>query len=148
MNTQKRPAAQARRSIPTPEAFERLARTYFADCEAAGRPVLFTGLLLALGLSGKKEFFEYAGDEAFAAVARRAILRVEQEYEAMLHGGGSVSGAIFGLKNMGWQDKPETDPSGPPGGPGANEPEGALPDAATGLTPAIAGAIAGLRRKS
>lgn len=89
----------------TPEEFERRTEDYFARCEAEGRPVLFTGLVMALGLSDKQAFARYAAREDFAAVAGRARLRIEERYEQILQASGA-SGAVFALKNFDWTDKP------------------------------------------
>lgn len=98
----------------SPAEFDRLADAYFAGCKEAGEPVLLTGLALALGFSDTQALYDYRGYEEFAHPVRRALTRVEMEYEKHLRSGGGT-GAVFALKNFGWKDKQETDLNG--GGP-------------------------------
>lgn len=98
----------------SPEDFDRLAEAYFAYCKEAGEPVLLTGLALALGFCDTQALYEYRRYEEFAQPVRRALTRVEMEYERHLRTGGGT-GAVFALKNFGWKDKQEMDQGG--GGP-------------------------------
>lgn len=96
----------------TAEDFARQAGAYFAACEDEGRPVLLTGLALALGLADRQSLFACARDAGLAAQATRALLRVEREYELALLS-GKATGPVFALKNFGWTDKPAPERTGP-----------------------------------
>lgn len=99
------------RLIKTPADFDALADAYFAECKANERPVLVTGLALALGLSSRQALDVYADRPEFCDCVRRAKLRVEAAYEERLHG-TTPTGAIFALKNMQWSDRQELAVSG------------------------------------
>ena len=63
-----------------------------------------TGMMLHIGLSSKQSYYNYMKRESFKQAAERAKLAIESAYEAMLYEKGSA-GAIFALKNFGWEDK-------------------------------------------
>ena len=67
-------------------------------------PATFTGLALSLGFNSLQEFEVYEGNGEFAPILKRGRLRIESVYEKKLHQ-QSPTGAIFALKNMGWNDK-------------------------------------------
>lgn len=73
-------------------------------------PATIAGLALYLGFNSREEFEAYESRGKFAAIIKRACLRVEAAYEKKLHQQSS-SGAIFALKNLGWNEKPDTRPS-------------------------------------
>jgi len=70
------------------------------------RPATMTGLALALGFCSRQSLYDYEGRDVFSYTIKIARLRVENSYEENLFG-KSATGAIFGLKNMGWSDKQE-----------------------------------------
>ncbi len=69
-------------------------------------PPTMAGLALHLGFNSRDEFDKLEKGGKYAAVLKRARLRVEVAYEKKLHQQSS-SGALFALKSMGWNDKPE-----------------------------------------
>jgi hypothetical protein len=68
------------------------------------QPATFTGLALFLGFNSLLEFEDYEDNGEFASTLRRGRLCIEAVYEKKLHQ-QSPTGAIFALKNMGWNDK-------------------------------------------
>jgi len=70
-----------------------------------------TGIAYYLGFESRQSFYDYEKREAFSYTIKRARLFIEVEYEEQLQF-GSVAGAIFALKNMGWRDKQEIEHSG------------------------------------
>lgn len=71
-------------------------------------PATITGLALALGFCDRQSLYDYEKREEFSCTIKKARLMVENSYEKHLFGKNST-GAIFGLKNMGWKDKSEVD---------------------------------------
>ena len=69
-------------------------------------PPTLTGLAIFLGFHSKKAFEKYEENGRFASFLKRGRLRIEDVYEKKLLL-SSPSGAIFALKNMGWNDKTE-----------------------------------------
>lgn len=63
-----------------------------------------TGLCYYLGFESRQSFYDYAKNEAFSYIIKKARLRIEQHYEELLQLESS-SGAIFALKNMDWSDR-------------------------------------------
>jgi hypothetical protein len=72
-------------------------------------PATLSGLALALGFNSRQEFNDYIQNGSFAPVLKQGILRVEACYEAHLH--QNTTGAMFALKNMGWNEKYEPSPT-------------------------------------
>jgi hypothetical protein len=70
-------------------------------------PATITGLIFHLGLNSREEFEELQQKGKYAAVLKRARLRVEGAYEKKLL--QQTSGIIFALKSFGWNDKPVTE---------------------------------------
>lgn len=66
-------------------------------------PPTISGLALHLGFASRQEFELYIQAGEFAAVIKRGRLRIEAEYEKKLH--QQPSGAIFALKNLGWNER-------------------------------------------
>lgn len=96
------------KNIKTPAEFDRLVDEHARWCQEQGYPMTWTGLALALGLPSRRALTDYAtkyGDQ-FAHSAKRAKMLVEASYERRLHS-QSPTGAIFGLKNLGWSDSSE-----------------------------------------
>ncbi|MGZ3749884.1 MAG: terminase small subunit [Mucilaginibacter sp.] len=69
-------------------------------------PTTIAGLALYLGFSSRQAFEAYELNGKFADRIKRARLRVMADYEKKLHVTSST-GAIFALKSMGWNDRPE-----------------------------------------
>jgi hypothetical protein len=67
------------------------------------------GLALHLGFSSRQEMEDYELKGKFAEKIRRARLRIMAGYEKKLHVTSST-GAIFALKSMGWNERPEPKP--------------------------------------
>ncbi len=63
-----------------------------------------TGLAYYLGFESRQSFYDYGKRKEFSYIIKRARLFIEVEYEEQLQY-GNVTGAIFALKNMGWEDK-------------------------------------------
>jgi hypothetical protein len=69
-------------------------------------PPTMTGLMLFLGFNSRVLFEGYCTEGEFADVLNQGRLRIEACYEKKLHS-QSATGAIFALKSMGWNEKPE-----------------------------------------
>jgi hypothetical protein len=99
------------RSISSPAELVDLAERYVAECLACDppAPILWTGLALYLGMSGRQALNEYGSTyPEYSTAIKQARSLIEQDYEAALRSadtGGAAAGAIFGLKNMGWSDR-------------------------------------------
>lgn len=65
-----------------------------------------TGLAIHLGFASRQSMYDYEKMPEFSYTIKRARLFIEREYEEMLQV-GNTTGAIFALKNLGWQDKSE-----------------------------------------
>jgi DNA-packaging protein gp3 len=68
-------------------------------------PATITGLALYLGFESRQSFYDYQNRENFSYTIKRARLRIENNYEAMMITARNPAGAIFALKNLGWEDK-------------------------------------------
>jgi hypothetical protein len=75
-------------------------------CDREPEPPTLSGLLLFLGFNSRVLFDSYCVEGEFADVLSRGRLRIEACYEKKLHN-QSATGAIFALKSMGWNEKPE-----------------------------------------
>ena len=96
------------RIIETPELFDEMVDAYIQECKDTEQVITLTGLIIALGLSGRQALDNYGNYDGFVDSVKRAKLFIEHTYEQKLHG-TSPTGAIFGLKNMGWKDKHEVE---------------------------------------
>jgi len=65
-----------------------------------------SGLILFLGFSDRKMFYEYEKRKEFSHTIKNARERIANEYEKQLWN-DKCTGAIFALKNLGWKDVPE-----------------------------------------
>jgi len=63
-----------------------------------------TGLALFLGFASRQSLYDLETRPDFSYTIKKARTFIEREYEELLQS-GNVTGAIFALKNMGWQDK-------------------------------------------
>lgn len=66
--------------------------------------ISITGLCLHLGFDSRQSFYDYEKKPEFSYTIKRARTLIESEYEFMLQR-GNTTGAIFALKNFGWDDK-------------------------------------------
>lgn len=73
-------------------------------------PPTIAGLALFLGFDSIRAFNEYEEKGRFANTLKRGRLRIESVYEKKLHHHSSA-GAIFALKNMGWDNKKDEENS-------------------------------------
>lgn len=73
-------------------------------CLREPEPPTITGLALFVGFNSMQIFEDYEKKGKFGAALKRGRLRIEAVYEKKLHQ-QSPTGAIFALRNMGWQDK-------------------------------------------
>lgn len=90
-----------------PEAFEQKVDEYFSLEE---RPT-WTGLAIHLGFESRQSLEDYKKKEGFAYPIKKALLRIENEYEKAVFS-KNPAGPIFALKNFGWKDKQEVEQSG------------------------------------
>src|SRR5258706_15317346 len=74
--------------------------------EKGPEPFTIAGLSLHLGFDSKQAFEEYEINGQFASRLKRARLRIEALYEKKLHT-QYTSGAIFALKSLGWNERPD-----------------------------------------
>ena len=70
------------------------------------KPATITGLALHLGFCSRQSLYDYKDSDMFSYTIKTARLRVESSYEENLFT-KNATGAIFGLKNLGWSDKQE-----------------------------------------
>ena len=67
-------------------------------------PPTISGLAFHLGFDSRQSFENYEANGKWALKLKRARLKIEAVYEQKLHEQPS-SGAIFALKNMGWNER-------------------------------------------
>lgn len=96
------------RLYDSPEDFEAKVYEYQAHCIEIKEPVTWTGLALFLGFSSRQSIDEYQKYDGFSDSVKKAKTFVEYHYELRLCG-DRPTGAIFALKNMGWDDKMQVD---------------------------------------
>jgi hypothetical protein len=70
-------------------------------------PATITGLAFFLGFNSRQAFDDYEANGRLAHILKRGRLGIEVEYEKKLHQ-QPASGAIFALKNMGWNEKADS----------------------------------------
>lgn len=74
--------------------------------ESKSGPATISGLALYLGFSSREAFEKHETKGKFSEQLKRARLRIMADYEKKLHVTSST-GAIFALKSMGWNERPE-----------------------------------------
>lgn len=79
---------------------------YFAETKAKEENPTVTGLALHLGFESRQSFYDYEKYQDHSYTIKRARLMIECQYEQKLHN-AACTGAIFALKNFGWEDKRE-----------------------------------------
>jgi hypothetical protein len=87
-----------------PIAFEKAVDEYFEN-ETSPK---WSGLALHLGFASRQSLWEYGQKPQFSLPIKKALLRIEQQYEDHLLS-KNATGAIFALKNFGWKDKQEVE---------------------------------------
>jgi hypothetical protein len=70
-----------------------------------------SGLVLYCGFCNRASFYDLESNPEFTNTIKKARTMIEQYYERLLHG-ANCTGAIFALKNFGWQDKTELEHTG------------------------------------
>ena len=90
-----------------PDIFKKKGEAFFAQCDLDEKPYTFTGLCLALGFTGRAQFFEYQKKIEFANILNALRSKCEAYAETRLFN-GPAAGPIFALKNYGWKDTSET----------------------------------------
>lgn len=100
-------------TFSTAEELETACNEFVAN--NAGK-LTITGLAMWLGFESRQSLYDYEKREEFSYIIKKAKLAVENDYELSLRT-ISVTGAIFALKNMGWQDKQQTELTGANGQP-------------------------------
>lgn len=108
--TQETRAIGRPRKYSSPEEFDAKVVEYHNYCREKEEPVTWTGLALYLGFSSRQSIDEYQNYDGFSDSVRKAKALVEWHYEMRLHG-NNPTGAIFALKNYGWNDRQEVDHS-------------------------------------
>jgi len=73
------------------------------------QPATFTDLALYLGFTSLQAFDTYTASGKYSETLKWGRLRIEASYERKLHA-QSATGAIFALKNMGWNERTESKP--------------------------------------
>lgn len=86
-----------------PKELEKLINNYFDDCDKKEKPYTITGLGISLGMD-RRAICDYATRDSFTTLIWNAKKRCEEYAEMKLFSSHS-SGAIFALKNYGWEDK-------------------------------------------
>ena len=71
-------------------------------------PATIAALVFHLGFNSREEFDALEEKGRYSAILKRARLRVEAAYEKRLLQ-PSPSGAMFALKNLGWNEKADTE---------------------------------------
>lgn len=95
----------------TPKEMAEKAIEYFEHIAKTGEKRKVTGLVLFLGFKDKKSLRDYREKPEFAPLIKKMLTLVEKHYEDRLDE-NNPAGAIFALKNMGWDDRTETVMSG------------------------------------
>ena len=73
--------------------------------------ITITGLVLHCGFCDRHSFYDLEKQEEFSHTIKRARAFIAKEYEELLQN-GLGAGAIFALKNFGWEDKSEVSNTG------------------------------------
>lgn len=94
-----------------PEAFDKMVDEYFTLKEELNLPATWSGLALYLGFASRDSLNDYKEKPGFSDSVKKALLRIEQNYEANLFG-RNPTGSIFALKNFGWKDSQQFEHGG------------------------------------
>lgn len=102
--------ARTKRAFASPRRLNELIAQYFESKEnEKAEPPTLTGLALFLGFDSRNDFESCEAKGVYSASLKRARLRIEAAYEKKLHFHSS-SGAVFALKNLGWNDRGDNKP--------------------------------------
>jgi hypothetical protein len=95
-----------KRAFASVKQLEKLITHYFEPPESgkADSPSL-AELAFILGFNSRQEFEACEAKGRYSATLKRARLRIEATFEKKLH--DSSGGAVFALKNMGWDERPD-----------------------------------------
>jgi hypothetical protein len=93
-------------TIDTPEG-----KTKVSKCARQPEPPTIAGLALFLGFNSRQALEDYLIEGKFSSALKTGLLRIEAIFERKLHNPQSVSGAIFVLKTMGWNEKSPAQPA-------------------------------------
>ena len=86
----------------SPEELQVMIDNYFNSCPQ--KPTIL-GLVLYLGFSDRRSYYDYEARKPFSHILKRARTRIAERYEANLGEPGNHGGSIFALKNLdGWRD--------------------------------------------
>jgi hypothetical protein len=104
--------------IQTPEELQALVDSYFKSCDehtvrklvGTGKdaqimtvpepePYTWTGLALAVGLSGRQALINYRGRDEFAPILNTARAKIQAQWESKLQRLGNNNGVQFALTN-------------------------------------------------
>ena len=77
-------------------------------CIREAEPATIASLVFHLGFNSREEFDALEKKGRYSAILKRARLQVEAAYEKRLLQ-PSPSGAMFALKNMGWNEKADSE---------------------------------------
>lgn len=86
------------------QEFDAAIEKYFTDEKLP----TWTGLAIHLGFESRQSLQDYKEKEEFSYSIKKALLRIENQYEKALLK-GNPGGPIFALKNFNWKDKQEVD---------------------------------------
>jgi hypothetical protein len=82
-----------------------------SDWKRPPEPITITGVCLYLGFESRQSFYAYEKIPEFSYTVKRARMLIENAYEQRLVG-QNVTGSIFALKNLGWEDRQKSELSG------------------------------------
>lgn len=101
--------SKTKRAFASVKQLEQLIAHYFdppvSENISGNDPPTLAGLAFFLGFNSRGEFEECESSGRYSTILKRAALRIEAAYEKKLH--DSSGGALFALKNMGWNERNE-----------------------------------------
>jgi len=93
----------------TAEEDQNPAKKISKESKHESAPITLSGLAYFLGFESRDAFADYEQNGKFPGLLKRARLYIEAAYERKLHQ-QSPTGAVFALKNMGWNEKADDKP--------------------------------------
>ena len=78
---------------------------YFDSIQREGKRPTIAGMAYFMGYISKQSFYDNVKKDEFSTVLERARLRLSAMIEELLYTGQNCTGAIFALKNLGYEDK-------------------------------------------
>ena len=86
------------------DAIQKKIDAYFQSAIKGERPYTFSGLALALGYFSRTQLWENSKrNSPISEPIKKAMMKIEEAYEERLTS-AACTGAIFALKNRGWED--------------------------------------------